>query len=78
MRYLAFGTEFALTIGLMLAGGLWLDNKTGMLPLFTLVGACVGFALGLYLLIRRARAAKWPDKTAEKDQGPTDRRENGI
>jgi len=56
--YDSAGLEFAVTFGLMLAAGFYLDRalKTGVG--FTLLGGAVGFAVALYHLLRKARAAR--------------------
>jgi hypothetical protein len=57
------GVEFAVTIGLLTFGGFWLDGRMGTLPLWTLLGLALGFAMALYRLIRQVRpkADKTPD-----------------
>lgn len=56
-RYLRFagaGTQFAITIAAFTLGGKWLDDYLTNLkpPLFTVLGALLGMALAMYLLIR--------------------------
>lgn len=55
MRYASLGMEFIAAFGLMLFLGYLVDRHYGTLPAFTLVGAGVGFAAGMYRLIRRAK-----------------------
>ena len=56
-RYLRFagaGTQFAILIAAFTLGGKWLDDELTNLkpPLFTVLGALLGMALAMYLLIR--------------------------
>jgi F0F1-type ATP synthase assembly protein I len=69
MRSTSAGVEFILTFALPLAGGLWLDRWLGTMPGFMLLGGAAGFALGLYRLVRVARAVQ--DK--DDDGGPQQR-----
>ena len=54
MRFAGAGTQFAITIAALTLGGKWLDGKLTNLkpPLFTVLGALLGMALAMYLLIR--------------------------
>ena len=70
MRYGSAGFEFFAAFGLMLVVGLWLDRRFGTGPVLTLCGAGLGFAAGLYLLIRQANQYQ---KSAE----PKDRKDDG-
>lgn len=58
MRYTAIGTEFSVCIGMMLWAGMWLDKKLGTSPVMMLLGFIIGFAAGLYWLIKQARQAR--------------------
>lgn len=58
MKYLSAGTEFIIIFGLFLFGGLMLDRWIDTLPAFTLTGAVVGFAMGLYRLVKEAKQAQ--------------------
>jgi len=51
------GIEFATAIGVFLLSGWWLDRNWNSFPWLTIAGAAVGFAVGLYALIRAARNA---------------------
>lgn len=44
------GLTLALATGLFLWVGWWLDNRLGTVPVFTVLGAFVGAAAGLYSL----------------------------
>lgn len=48
------GIEFLTAVGLFVLVGWWLDGKWNSFPWLTLAGAAVGFAAGLYLLIKAA------------------------
>ena len=45
-QYGAIGLQFALTIGVFVYGGVWLDERWETSPWFTLVGALLGFVGG--------------------------------
>ena len=42
VRLLGLGWYVAIAIVLGIAGGIWLDNRMGTLPLFTLLGVLLG------------------------------------
>ena len=48
LRLLGMGWYIALCIVLGVGGGLWLDRRLNVLPLFTLVGVVLGSALAFY------------------------------
>jgi hypothetical protein len=50
-RYSGHGLTIALSTGLFLLVGWWIDGKTGTRPLFTIVGALLGAAGGFYSLL---------------------------
>ena len=50
-RLMAVGLEMALPAG----GGYWLDLRNGTKPLFVILGAVLGFALGMFHLMQIAR-----------------------
>ena len=52
MRLLGLGWYVAIAIVLGIAGGIWLDNRTGTLPLFTLLGVLLGTVAAFYGLYR--------------------------
>jgi F0F1-type ATP synthase assembly protein I len=54
IRYVSVGVEFITIFVALLAGGIWLDAQYGPRPAWTVTGAVVGFAAGLYRLIRQA------------------------
>ncbi len=51
-RLAAMGLETAVGVALGLFIGRWLDDRYGWTPRATIIGALVGLAGGLYLLIR--------------------------
>jgi hypothetical protein len=56
------GMTFAITVGLATWAGVWLDGKTGLLPLFTLIGLSFGLGVGGYwLYIRVGKPPKRDD-----------------
>ena len=50
--YIDFGLRFAITIIVFLFLGLWIDNKTGLKPAFTLIGVFFGAGIGFYSLYK--------------------------
>ena len=52
MRLLGLGWYVAIAIVLGVAGGIWLDNRMGTLPLFTLLGVLLGSVAAFYGLYR--------------------------
>lgn len=52
-RTLGLGFQFAASVAVLTLGGYWLDGRVGSLPLFTILGALLGFAGGTYSLVRR-------------------------
>ena len=54
LRLLGLGWYVAICIVLGILGGLWLDDKTGKIPLFTLLGLFLGLIsafTGLYRIV---------------------------
>ncbi|WP_041691288.1 AtpZ/AtpI family protein [Elusimicrobium minutum] len=49
------GMQFAITVCLFGGAGYWADKKLGTLPLFLIVLSSVGFAAGLYFIIKAAQ-----------------------
>lgn len=52
VRLLGLGWYVAIAIILGIAGGIWLDNRMGTLPLFTLLGVLLGSVAAFYGLYR--------------------------
>ena len=48
MRLLGLGWYVALSIVLSVGGGLWLDGKLDVRPLFTLLGLALGLVVAFY------------------------------
>ena len=55
LQYSMVGKLFILPVLALMGGGWLLDRATGLTPGFTVLGAIVGFFLGLYLLLRVER-----------------------
>jgi F0F1-type ATP synthase assembly protein I len=53
-RYLGLGLEMAIGVGLGALVGHWLDNRYGWSGRGTLIGALLGIAAGMYLLVKEA------------------------
>jgi F0F1-type ATP synthase assembly protein I len=74
-RYAGLGLQFAATVGVFVALGLWADRKLGTSPWLVLAGALTGFAGATLALVRAvppvtgARPAR--DRRASHD--PTSR-----
>ena len=52
LRYAALGTELLVILGIAVWGGLWLDEKTGLSPLFLIVLPLAGLVLVFVQLYR--------------------------
>lgn len=52
--YLTSGFETAVGVGMGFFVGQWLDKKYGWAPWGTIVGAMLGLAAGMYLLLKAA------------------------
>ena len=48
VRLLGIGWYFAFCIALGIGGGVWLDGRLDISPLFTLLGLCIGLAAAFY------------------------------
>ena len=53
-RYTGLGIQIAVTMSVCVFGGSWLDKRFGTDPWLTLVGAVLGFASVIYLLLKIA------------------------
>lgn len=53
-QYLGMGLQMAVGVGLGVLVGTWLDRKYGWSPWGVTVGAMLGLAAGMYLLIKEA------------------------
>ena len=54
-RFLASGIEFVCAFGLCAAGGVYLDGRLGGGTLWPIIGGAIGFALGLWMMIRMVK-----------------------
>ncbi len=77
-QYSGHGLTIALSTGLFLAAGWWLDGKVGTRPLFTIVGALTGAAAGFWsvlqhlLFLPREREAEARRREEEKGRARDD------
>ena len=60
--FAGLGFSFALSILLFLWAGQWVDRKLGTAPLFLVIGAFLGAALGFYSIYRRLMAEQRRDE----------------
>lgn len=56
-RFVGLGIEMAVGVALGWAVGWWLDRKSGSAPWGSVVGGALGFAAGMYMLIKEALKA---------------------
>lgn len=68
-RWSAVGFEFCIYVGLFFLGGLWLDGKLDTRPWAAAIGALLGVAIAMYMLIRRVTGFSSPTAGDEKGQG---------
>jgi ATP synthase protein I len=72
-KYSGHGLTLAISTGLFLLAGWWLDGKVGTRPLFTIVGALVGAAGGFWSMLQHLlflpREEERRRKEAEKGSG---------
>ena len=61
-KYLGLGLQFAASVGLLTFGGYWLDGRVGTLPLFTVLGALLGFIGATLSLVRQVPSGRGPDR----------------
>ena len=71
MRYMSMGIELMVIFGLWMLLGWWLDGRWGTSPALMLVGAVVGFGLGMYRLVRDAHRAFRDAMPPTKDDAGT-------
>jgi hypothetical protein len=66
LRLLGIGWYFAFCIALGIGGGVWLDSRLGISPLFTLLGLCLGlmsaFVGGYHMLMEVLGADRGGDR----------------
>lgn len=56
IQYATAGVEFITVFGLMVLVGVLLDRRCGTIFVWTIVGAVVGFAGGIYRLVTIAKS----------------------
>lgn len=82
-RFSGHGLTIAVSTGLFLFAGWWVDGWLGTTPLLTVVGALLGAAAGFYSLLQhmvffpREREARMRDKGTPDDTGTPDGQEGG-
>ena len=68
MRYSGMGLEFAVSFGLFVFGGLYLDKKMDSSPIGIIIGAFLGFGVALYQLIKNAQEMEKDIEEEEKEE----------
>ena len=62
------GLEFAVAVALGTGVGVWADKHWSLTPWCTVIGVWVGFALGMYIVVRQAqRMSHSPMKGRKRD-----------
>lgn len=64
--YLGTGVQLAATVVIMFFIGRWIDNKTGLEPLFTLIFAVLGITAGIYNFIKTVLSLSKSDNEKRK------------
>ena len=67
MRYASAGIELVVIFGLWLLLGWWLDKRWNTSPAMILIGAVLGFGLGMYRMIRDAQRASRDARNDRQD-----------
>ena len=75
MRYSHLGMQFAVSFGLGVFGGIYLDKKWSLSPLGVILGAFAGFGIALYQLIKSAQEMERAIKE-EEDKETEDAKKN--
>lgn len=70
IRRASLGVEFTVIFLTPLALGFWLDGKEGTRPGFMLLGGAIGFALGLWRIIKQARQVQKESREEDRGEGP--------
>ena len=55
LRYTHLGIQYCLTLLLLTFAGQWADQRLGLAPLLTIVGAMMGFGAATYLIVRQSQ-----------------------
>lgn len=61
------GLEFAVAVAMGVGVGFWLDKKWGSTPWAMVAGVMLGFALGMYIIVKESRRLA-PSPERKKDQ----------
>ena len=72
LKHAGVGTQYGLTIALFAFGGAWLDGKAGMTPLFTIMGALVGFLGASVSLVHQVLGPTKKSKNKSKKKKPNE------
>jgi F0F1-type ATP synthase assembly protein I len=70
-RYAGLGVQFAATIGVFVALGIWADGKWGTSPWFVLLGVGLGFTGALLALLRAVPPPRRSTDRAPRPPTPT-------
>ncbi len=62
VQVLDIGIQFAVAVGLCMAGGYWLDKKLGTIPLFFILGVLLGASAGFLNIYRTVYSEKKENK----------------
>jgi len=68
MRFATLGVEFIAIFGAAVAAGFWADRRWATEPALTLTGAVIGFAGGMFRMVRVARQYESQDESPPSDQ----------
>jgi F0F1-type ATP synthase assembly protein I len=68
LRFTSLGIQFAVTFGLPVLGGYWIDQWLSTGPWILLVGTALGAVAAYYLLVK----AVFPRGTRGRDDGTLD------
>jgi F0F1-type ATP synthase assembly protein I len=68
-RYAHLGFQLALSLGLFLLAGWWLDGRLGTTPLLTIIGAMLGAAAGFYSMIHQLTGSSGRSAPGDGERG---------
>ena len=68
LRFAGVGVQFALTVLLLTLLGIWLDERLGTGPLFTVVLLLLGFVGATWSLVHQVLGPDKPDKPKKPDK----------
>ncbi|MCA8954913.1 MAG: AtpZ/AtpI family protein [Planctomycetes bacterium] len=69
-RHIGAGLTLAVVVGLFAYGGNWLDERTGLRPLFLLIGVALGFVGGMIHLVHVVAPEMLPFGRDRRSGGP--------